>query len=198
MPTVIVMRRLLFVLPSLLLSATVFAQTPTTEPAAEPAAGESTEPAVEDPVQALQERLARQEEETALLRQQLVESQRQSEQLQETNARLENVDQSVQDLHNFERQREMLAERQTETLARAVVSLERAGNSLFHGNANVLDDLEFASSALEGDARRAALFAAELVRRGDLFNARSWVQQAQQQAQAALTASGLRVADNPK
>lgn len=187
------MRRLLLFFPTLLLSTALSAQEPATNEAPE---ATIVEPTV-DPVEVLEERLARQEEETMLLRRQLVESQRQSEELQEANARLRNVDQSVQNLQRFEEQREMLAERQVETLAQAVIALETAGNRLFHGDADVLGELEFAGSALDGDARNSALLAAELVRRGDLFNARSWIEQAQQQAQAALSASGARVADNP-
>lgn len=196
------MRRLIFLLPCLLLSTSGFAQeteTETTEPpATQPTDEEAGEPADDNSLEELQRRLAEQEEETALLREQLVESQRQSEELEEVNARLQDVDESVQNLQRFEQQRELLAQRKVEALSQAVVALETAGNQLFHGNADVLPELEFAGSTLEGEARQAALFAAELVRRGDLFNARSWVEQAQQQAQAALTASGARVADNPR
>lgn len=149
----------------------------------------------EDPVEALEQRLAQQQEEIATLRRQLEESQRQSEQLETVVDELEGVNASVEDLQAFEQQREFVAQQRVETLAMAVRVLRDASYSLYMGDADVLDGLDYAGEVLDGEARDAALLAAELVRRGDLFNARSWVERAGRQAQIALEAAGGRMAN---
>lgn len=141
-------------------------------------------------LKALETRLADQQEEIATLRRQLEESQRQSEQLEEVVTELENVELSVDDLRAFEQQRVLVEQQRTEALAGSVALLDQAGRSLYYGSDDVLDQLEAAGATLDGEAQHAALVAAELVRRGDLFNARSWVDLAHELAQRSLQAEG--------
>lgn len=183
----------------LLVPVLAVAQTQTQAPPSSPAVtaegdnGDASAPVESEEearIRLLEAQLAEQEAATELLRAQLQEVERQSAELERVVGGLEDVNASVERLEGFEVEQKRVAAARVDALATAVDTLNDAADRLYRGDRDVLRELAYAASVLEGHGREAALWAAELVRREDLFNARTQVQAALQEAQRALAASG--------